>query len=170
MDERTWPEAIPAPGDSHKTGDATVTCIALPALFEVAGDIAAFAARHAAPELGLGGDIGPAGPALIRLGRDRALWRHDAAPTGYDGAGFAVLPLGGGMAGFAVTGAGAEGIARQGVALDLVDGSPSAAALWCGHRVILLRDGDGWQIWCAAPEAWAVWAWLTGGYSISGLH
>lgn len=164
MDERTWPETIPVPGDSHSAADVTVMCLALPPLFELAGDIAAFVARNATPELGLGGDIGQTGPALIRLGRDRALWRPAGTSpvVGYDPAGFAALPVGAGMAGFAVAGTGAEGLIRQGVALDLVDGSPSAAVLWCGHRIILLRNGDGWQIWSAAPEAWSVWAWLTG--------
>lgn len=163
MDERDFAEPIPEIGAEARVGGPTVVRIALPALVEVAGDIDGFGRSHPATELGCGGDVARPGPLLIRLARDRALWRPDGAlPTaGWHAGGWATVPTGAGWAGLSVTGAGGEDLLRQGVALDLVDGSPSAAVLWNGHRVVLLRDGAGWQLWCATPEAWAVWAWLT---------
>jgi hypothetical protein len=162
MDERDFTEAIPQVGAQRQAGTVRVSRVALPELCEVAGDIVGFHARHPARELGCGGDVSRPGAALVRLARDRALWRPDGQlpALGWQASGWAALPVGAAWAGIAISGPGAEDLVRQGVALDLVDGSPSAAVSWRGHRVVLLRAGPDWQIWCSTAEIWAIWAWL----------
>lgn len=164
MTDRDWTEPLALSGMTATVGQARVTCRAAPPAWEIAGDIAAFVSAFPAREIGLGGAL-DGGDTILRLARDRAIWLPDTGSLdeGWHAAGWAALPVSDAWTILALTGPGATDLIRQHLALDLIDGSPSAAAMLAGHRILLLRDCDGWQLWCSAPEAWAIWRWLTGG-------
>ena len=75
MTERIWTEEVPKPGSRAALGSAELEMVEVPDIWQITGNIAGFAAAHSAREIGLGGNLAPDGPALIRLGRDKALWR-----------------------------------------------------------------------------------------------
>ena len=165
MTERIWTEEVPKPGSRVALGSAELEMVEVPDIWQITGNIAGFAAAHPAPEIGLGGNLAPDGPALIRLGRDKALWRsgQSARPAGgWHSAGWAALPVTDAWVSIAVTGGDPDNLIRRLIALDLVDGSPSAAVLCAERLALILRDGAGWQIWCAASEVWILWHWLGG--------
>lgn len=159
MTERNWTDAIPRPGMSLKLDGAEVGVAEPPTLWQIAGKIDAFAEGHPSVELGFGGELGANGNALIRIGRDRALWRNDNGMpphSGWNADGWAALPVSDNWMVFILTGPKAEDHIRRFAALDLLDGSPSAVASFADHNAVVLRQGAGWQIWCPAPEAWGL--------------
>lgn len=160
MADRTWTDDPPAIGTRAALDGAEITVTQLRNLWLIAGDVDAFATAHPARELGLGGELCPDDSLLIRLGRDRSLWRSGTSEplaSGWQPGGWAALPVSDGWTAFTLTGSAAEQHLRRFIALDLLDGSRSAAAVFGERNAVILRDGAGWQIWCSALDAWSLW-------------
>ncbi|MCB2136685.1 MAG: hypothetical protein KDE08_12210 [Rhodobacteraceae bacterium] len=160
MADRNWTEDLLTPGMRATLDGAEIAVTDLNDLWLIAGDIDAFAAAHPARELGFGGRLSAGDDLLVRLGKDRSLWRSGTdgqLASGWQQGGWAALPVSDGWTAFTLMGAGADTHVRRFLALDLLDGSPSAVAAFGDHGAVILRDEGGWQIWCNAPDAWSLW-------------
>ena len=131
----------------------------------ISGDLAAAVAALApgAPLLGLYASA-PDGPHALSIGRTSALlvtplplaaadgWRDDWCATSVDD----------GWAAIDVSGADAPLALAQGTSADLASGSPSAAVMFAGLRVLLARTAAGFRLHVEAPWLETLLTWLDG--------
>ncbi|RBP17529.1 hypothetical protein DFR50_10220 [Roseiarcus fermentans] len=131
----------------------------------VSGDLAAALAALApgAPVLGLY-EPAPKTAHALRIARDRALVVTPAPIGAEDGwrDGWCATTVDDGWATIEVEGDGAPSVLMQGCAADLAAGSPSAAVLFAGFRVLLARTPGGFSLHVERPWLEALSTWLDG--------
>jgi sarcosine oxidase gamma subunit len=131
----------------------------------VSGDLDAALAALApgAPLLGLYG-VAPEGPHALRIARDRALLETPVPLRAADGSreGWCATAVDDGWIAVDIEGPDAGLVLLQGTAVDLSAGSPSAAVLFAGSRVLLARTQAGFRLHIEASWLEALLAWLDG--------
>lgn len=151
MDERDWTDRPLEIGARIETPDCTVTRREVGELSLISGDLRAALAVLAPQAALLGFGETPEGPDFaLRIGRDQALLVTNAAlpvAAGWHAGGFALSPAGQGLARLDLTGPGAADLLAHGLAAPAPWTSPSAAILFCGHRVLVSGLPDGLSLW-----------------------
>jgi hypothetical protein len=131
----------------------------------VSGDVEAAIRTLArgAPLIGLYG-LAPRGKHALRIARDRALLVTAAPLAAGDGwrDGFCATRVDDGWAVVEVVGEGAPLVLMQGTAADITAGSPSAAVLFAGFRVLLARTRAGFRLHVERPWLEALLTWMDG--------
>ncbi len=131
----------------------------------ISGDLAAAlkALARGAPLLGLHALL-PKGRHALRIARDRALLVTPAPLGAADGwrEGWCATAMDDATAVIEVEGAGADDVLMQATDADLAAGSPSAAVMFAGQRVLLARTGGGFRLHVERPRLEALLTWLDG--------
>jgi len=164
MDERTWTNATPEPGQVADYPGLTVTCAAPGGALMISGDLeAALAALSpGAPLVGCGG-VAPDGPHAIRIARDRALL---VAPEPFEVSadwhdGYALSLADDLYLAVTLDGPRREEIASACTATPLDGSSPSATTLFCGFGAHVTREGQALVVRVQRPDAAALWSVLS---------
>lgn len=138
----------------------SIVAVAPQAAWLVSGNLAALLERHGVRF----GDVGER--YALRLAPDRLLLVHMDAPTddvtfGWSD-GCAVTDVSDGYVLLDITGPAAPELMRLGVLHDFEakTDTASAAMLFAGQRVILVRIQEGWRLHVERPNAAAIWQWL----------
>ncbi len=165
MRETNWTPARPARGILAARPGFAARSVAGLGQTLVSGDLDAALAALApgAPLIGLYG-LAPDGAYALRVARDRALLVTPAPIGPADGwrQGWCATAVDDGWAAVDVEGDGAGLVLMQGTSADLAAGSPSAAVLFAGQRVLLARRPNGFRLHVEAPRLEALLKWLDG--------
>ena len=165
MRETDWAQARPFDGTLVARPGFSVRALTGIGQTLVSGDCEAAVAAIApgAPTIGLYQRVPEAAHAL-RIARDRALIVTPAPLALDDGFrdGYCITRLDDGFAALEVEGEGAPLVLMQGCAEDLSAGSPSAAVLFAGLRVLLAGAQAGFRLHVERSGAEALLTWLDG--------
>lgn len=167
MRETDWAPARPFDGPLVARPGFAVRALTGIGQTLVSGDCeAAFRAiAPGAPTLGLFESVPEAAAAYaLRIAHDRALIVTPAPLALEDGFrdGFCVTHMDDGYAALIIEGDGAPLVLMQGCAEDLSAGSPSAAVLFAGFRVLLARTEAGFRLHVERSWAEALLTWFDG--------
>jgi hypothetical protein len=131
----------------------------------IGGNLTAATAALApdACELGLW-HIAPAGPLLLRIGRDKALLVTDDATdvsAGWRSDGWYATPATGAYAVIDIDGDALDAMIREATATNVGAGSPSTATLFAGVTALLIRMRyNAARLFVEVGHAPYVWRWL----------
>ena len=163
MDERTWTNRTPSPGDRIEGAGIAVGCAAPGGALMISGDLSAALATlvPGAQLIGLGASV-PEGPFALCIARDRALIVTEAplAPTpGWHGS-YAATPADDLYLCLTLEGTEAGTVVAAGTGTPLDASSPSAMALFAGMPCLVARGNGGFLIWVQRPEAAYLWSFI----------
>lgn len=165
MRETNWSPARPLDGVLVARPGFVARAVAGLGQTMISGDLAAALKTLArgAPLLGIMRAV-PKGRHALRIARDRALLVTPAPLEAADGwrEGWCATRMDDAYAVIEVEGAGAGDVLMQATAADLAAVSPSAAVMFAGQRVLLVRTVGGFRLHVERPRLEALMTWLDG--------